>query len=90
MTSKPTNSLKVARTEKDFENSLVYWRDLAKMLRAEVIRLQKALDARVPDVSDEGIESEAHNQSEYAGFSAFEYECFIRGARWMRERMKNG
>lgn len=45
----------MSRTENDFENSLEYWRDLAKMLREELKKEQASRELKLPELSESDL-----------------------------------
>jgi len=70
----------MSRTEKDFENSLEYWRDLAKMLREELKKVQAERELKLP--SEEDIEK-AQYMHEFD-----ECATFNNGVFWAIEQIK--
>lgn len=78
-----------SKSEKDFENSLTYWRDLAKMLREEVRKVQSILkiDDILPKLTIRDFLNAKDKYDPAANNYAF--ELYFDAVRTIREHVEN-
>lgn len=72
----------MSKTENDFEDSLEYWRDLAKMLREELKKEQASRELKLPSEYENSEAAKRFCQTKEAKSG------FLYGIQWLKKQIK--